>query len=78
MTRRGYREIISSMRHFVDDDVAYLDWLADHPEGFVLNTGRNPSAAYLMLHRTSCGTIRGDAGPRIHVHRGLFQGLWGP
>jgi hypothetical protein len=59
MTWRGYREIISSMRHFVDDDVAYLDWLADHPEGFVLNTGRNPSAAYLMLHRASCGTIRG-------------------
>jgi hypothetical protein len=47
------------MRHFVDDDVAYLGWLADHPEGFVLNTGRNPSAAYLMLHRASCGTIRG-------------------
>jgi hypothetical protein len=50
---------MSSMRHFVDDDVAYLGWLADHPDGFVLNTGRNPSAAYLKLHRVSCGSIRG-------------------
>jgi hypothetical protein len=47
------------MRHFVDDDAGYLGWLADHPQGFVLNTGRSPSAAYLMLHRASCGSIRG-------------------
>ena len=25
----------------------------------MINTGRTPSAAYLMLHRTSCGTITG-------------------
>jgi hypothetical protein len=51
--------IIDCMRHFVNDDAAYLDWLAEHPTGFVINTGRNPSAAYLMLHRASCGTISG-------------------
>jgi hypothetical protein len=45
------------MRHFVDDDSGYLGWIASHPEGHVLNTTRSPSAAYLMLHRTTCWTI---------------------
>ena len=45
------------MDSFVDDDPGYLDWLTRHPDSFVINTGRRPSAAYLMLHRASCGTI---------------------
>jgi hypothetical protein len=45
------------MRHFVDDDPGYLNWIATHPEGYVLNTTRSPSSGYLMLHRTSCWTI---------------------
>jgi hypothetical protein len=47
------------MQRFVDDDRGYLDWLDHHADGFVINTGRTPSAAYLMLHRASCGTITG-------------------
>ena len=47
------------MRHFVDDDDGYAAWLADHPDAFVINTGRRPAAADLMLHRASCGTISG-------------------
>ena len=47
------------MQRFVDDDRGYLDWLDHHPDGFVINTGRSPSAAYLMLHRAGCGTITG-------------------
>jgi len=50
---------MSAMQRFVDDDRGYLDWLAHHPDGFVVNTGRTPSAAYLMLHRAGCGTING-------------------
>ncbi len=50
---------MSGVERFVDDDPGYLDWLARHPGGFVINTGRTPSAAYLMLHRAACGTIRG-------------------
>jgi hypothetical protein len=53
------RAIMSGMRHFVDDDAGYLDWLAHHPQELVLNTGRTPSAAYLMLHRATCRTISG-------------------
>ena len=30
---------------FVDQDNQYLDWLADHPNGFVLNCGRKPTAS---------------------------------
>ena len=47
------------MEHFVDDDSGYLNWVADHPSGYVINADRNPSAAYLMLHRADCHTITG-------------------
>src|ERR1700746_2835087 len=51
--------MMSGMERFIDNDPGYLDWLARHPDGFVINTGRTPSAAYLMLHRAGCGTISG-------------------
>jgi hypothetical protein len=38
---------------FVDEDDRYLDWLADHPNGFVLNCGRKPSPSYLILASSS-------------------------
>jgi hypothetical protein len=47
------------VERFVDDDRGYGEWLGRHPDGFVLNTGRTPSAAYLVLHRAACGTISG-------------------
>lgn len=50
---------MSGMQRFVDDDRGYSDWVDHHPDGFVINTGRTPSAAYLMLHRAGCGTITG-------------------
>jgi hypothetical protein len=53
--------MIGNVEHFVDDDSAYLAWLADHPSGYVINTGRTPSAAYLMLHRADCHAIAGVA-----------------
>ena len=44
---------------FVDDDKGYLGWVAQNPEGYVLNIqrGLNPSDA--CLHRASCHTITG-------------------
>jgi hypothetical protein len=47
------------MQHFVDDDAGYQQWLTDEPGGFVINTYRAPSSAYLMLHRATCKTISG-------------------
>ena len=48
------------LEHYIDDDAGYRRWLSSHPTGFVLNTGRNPTAAYLMLHRATCPTISGE------------------
>jgi len=42
---------------FADDDAGYLRWLANHPDGFVVNTNHSPSPAYMQLHRASCATI---------------------
>jgi len=47
------------MRHFVDDDAGYQQWLTNHSGDFVINTYREPSAAYLVLHRSACKTING-------------------
>lgn len=59
---------------FRDDDAGYLAWLAEHPDGFVLNVARPPRANYLILHRASCRTISGRparggpwTGPYIKV-----------
>jgi hypothetical protein len=44
---------------FMDDDDGYLRWLAANPEGFVLNTYRNPRPSYLRLHTSTCRSIVG-------------------
>jgi hypothetical protein len=44
----------------MDDDAGYLQWLIAHPDGFVINTERNPRPTYVVLHRASCPTISGD------------------
>jgi hypothetical protein len=49
------------MEHFEDDDRSYLTWIAQHPAGFVLNTGNPPTPSYLILHRATCTTI--SVGP---------------
>jgi hypothetical protein len=51
--------MIGRVEQFVDDDPGYLDWVARHPDGFVINTGRTPTVSYLMLHRARCGSITG-------------------
>ena len=44
---------------FVDDDAGYRRWLGGHPSGFVVNSFRTPTPAYMMLHRSTCVTISG-------------------
>ena len=46
-----------------DDDVAYVDWLAANPHGYVLNAERNPRRGYLILHRAACKFISRSAEP---------------
>jgi len=39
-----------ALTHFVNDD-GYLRWLAQNPNGFVVNSNRVPVSSYLILHR---------------------------
>ena len=38
-------------------DADYQSWLADHPNGFVVNTTRGSSPNYMVLHSASCRYI---------------------
>lgn len=55
---------------------AYLEWLAEHPAGFVINTGRRPTASYLMLHQASCHTISRTPA-RGSTFTGDYSKVWG-
>lgn len=46
-----------TLRVFVNDDAGYLDWLVAHPNGYVVNSQRNPVPNYLVLHRANCTWI---------------------
>jgi hypothetical protein len=43
-----------AMQTFKDNDVGYLEWVQQHPHGFVINTTRSPSPTYLVLHQARC------------------------
>lgn len=47
---------------FTGDDIAYLEWLDEHPHGFVINTARYRNPRYMVLHRASCGLIKSTEG----------------
>lgn len=44
---------------FRDNDVDYLAWLAEHPDGYVLNIRRNNNPADARVHRAGCKHING-------------------
>jgi hypothetical protein len=46
------------MKVFEDRDAPYIEWLQQHPNGYVLNRHRGSSDNYLVLHLASCGKIR--------------------
>jgi len=48
---------------FLDNDEGYLLWLAENPNGYVINSDRQPRARYLVLHRATCPKINGVARP---------------
>jgi hypothetical protein len=39
---------------FEKKEIAYREWIADHPDGFVLNTHTKLSPSYMVLHRATC------------------------
>src|SRR5690606_30666075 len=42
---------------FSNDDTGYLQWLARHPNGFVVNMRNRFDPDYLVLHRSRCATV---------------------
>jgi hypothetical protein len=47
-----------------DDDDGFFDWLAANPDGYFINTERNPKPNYLVLHRPQCPHFKG--GGDVH------------
>ena len=67
-----------STQPFKDDEKGYLTWIAQNPEGYVLNIQRalNPSDA--RLHRASCVTIsRPNGGPWTKDYIKICSGMLG-
>ncbi len=58
------------MQHFANDDTSYLNWIAENPDGFVLNVERSPRPAYLVLHRATCSTIAKPRDDGAYTDRG--------
>ncbi|BBY73559.1 hypothetical protein MPRF_04580 [Mycolicibacterium parafortuitum] len=63
-----------SAQEFRDDDAGYLQWLATHRDGFVINIARNRRAVDARTHRAQCRTISGNnprggpwTGPYVKV-----------
>lgn len=44
-------------REFRDDDDGYLAWIADHPDGYVINIVRGHTPAGARIHRAGCWTV---------------------
>lgn len=44
---------------FRNDDGGYLAWIAEHPDGFVINIPRKYTAPYARVHHAGCRTISG-------------------
>ena len=55
------------MTEFVDNDEGYLAWIDAHPEGYVVNCYRKPTASYLILRRGRCSHIQRAEGRRNTV-----------
>lgn len=43
---------------FLDEDRAYLSWVAHHRAGFVLDGRRKPRLGHLTMHRACCAAIK--------------------
>lgn len=61
----------SDFEEFIQREADYRAWLAEHPDGFVLNARRNPKASYMQLHTAKCGTVTRYP---LHVRADAFTG----
>ena len=52
-----------------ESDRDYLDWVARHPLGFVVNTRRRVDPRYMVLHTATCRSI---CSPAVGLPAGAF------
>ena len=52
---------------------AFIKWLDEHPDGFVLNTTAKPSATYFVLHRAHCTTLHRDVPTGGYTERDYIK-----
>lgn len=48
-----------TVREFFRDDEGYLEWLAAHPDGYVINISAAFNTKDARLHHARCHTING-------------------
>ena len=53
-----------------ENDARYLDWLAGHLAGFVVNVRRDFNRNYVVLHRATCWTISCRRDDGAYTERG--------
>ena len=51
---------------FIDEERAYLYWVAHHRAGFVLDCFRKPNKSRLMVHRATCAEIKASTSKHTH------------
>ena len=51
---------------FLNEDRAYLSWVAHHRAGFVLDGRSKPRLSRLVLHRATCPAIKSAHSRRVH------------
>jgi hypothetical protein len=56
---------------FLNEDRAYLYWVAHHRGGFVLDTRRKASKTHQVLHRAICAEIKSSESKRTHWTTGI-------
>ena len=60
------------MIEFKDNEKRYFEWLAAHPDGYVLNVRSKADPNYVVLHRASCGSISSSKpAPGAYTCRGF-------
>ncbi len=64
----------SACIQFDAGDAPYLHWLAEHPQGFVVNTRRNPEQGDMVVHAAGCAHIRSLRNTR--GAEGFTTGSW--
>lgn len=58
---------------FIDNEVAYLEWIKKNLEGFVLNTYKKPLPRYAVLHKATCGNISKERDFGAYTERGYSK-----